>query len=181
MNRTTQDSLARLKELIESRNFGQARRRLIELKNAKNISDEEIKRGLTQLNTDNQAFTEFFNYHERVNSQPPVGPSAPPPLPGTPVGPSAPQRQQFRGTLSTPGNPIKKRSSKKKKSNSPSNRERSSQEFNGTLSTPGNPNIKKNKNKKEKPQLPIIRRRSRKRSRPKSENRNRRTKRRRTE
>ncbi len=89
-NVITQGSLAKLKELIESRNFEQVRLRLMALKEAKNISDEEIKRRLIQLGTDNKAFTEFFSNYERVNSQPPVEPSAPPPLPGSPVRPSAP-------------------------------------------------------------------------------------------
>ena len=101
-NEITQGSLASLKELIESRNFEQVRLRLMALKEAKNVSDEEIKRRLIQLGTDNEAFTEFFSNYESVNSQPPVVPSAPPPLPGQLVGPQPSAPPPLPGQLVGP-------------------------------------------------------------------------------
>ena len=168
-NVITEGSLEILKELIQARNFEQARLRLMALKEAKSISDEEIKGRLIQLDTNSKLITEFFNSYERVNSQPPVEPSAPSPLPEQLVGPPPlpeqlvgppplPGQRGFINRLPKPKNPTrKKKKNKKEKPQLPIIRRRSSQEFIGTLPKPKNPT---RKNKKKSPKLPIIRRRS---------------------
>ena len=144
-NVTTQDSLENLKRLIESRNFDQARLTITALKDAKNITNEEIKRRLIQLRTDNQAFTFFFDNYERVNTQPPVEPSAPP----------APQ--EFMGELPSPKSPNKKLPNNKNKSGLPVIRRRSSG-LRNSLSSSKSLNKKRPSNKK-KSGLPVITRR----------------------
>merc|ERR1711998_607216 len=61
------------------------------LKNAKNISDEEIIGRLIQLDTNSKLITEFFNSYKRVNTQS-VEPSAPPPLPEQSAPPPLPEQ-----------------------------------------------------------------------------------------
>jgi hypothetical protein len=180
-NVTTQGSLENLKRLIESRDFDQARLTITTLKDAKNISDEEIKRRLIQLGTDNQSFTFFFDNYERVNTQLPVEPSAPPPLPEPSAPPPLPEPsappplpepsaplplpepsapQEFMGKLPSPKSPNKKRpSNKKNKSGLPVIR-RSSSGLRNSLPNPKSPNKKRPSNKKNKSGLPSIRRRS---------------------
>ena len=97
MNRNDYDwinKFTKIKKLIQAKpkleNFRKAHYELITIMYNYNISDEEIKDWLIQLGTDNEALTEFFYYHD---TQSPVGPSAPPPLPepsAPPPRPSAP-------------------------------------------------------------------------------------------